>query len=215
MYMTSISFIVESQANLASLCQESVGVEVHDEIMTRDCISPSEESMEESMEEDAQDEVMEDFPFSTELETSHLDSLSEAGNTSTTGREMKEQPRAEPLYKGSLLSVPASNVLIYKLAMKHNLSNECLSDLLKLIQLHCPTPNDCVGSVYLLKKYFGIDKLKTKFHFFCGTCYITVDEAADLCPNPDCGADLTSNGVMSSFIELSIEQQLQKILSRK
>lgn len=194
------------------MCQVSAGVEVHVEIATgdSDCVSPCEESMEE----DSQDEVMEDFPLSTELETSHLDSNS-SDNSATTGREMEEQPRAQPLYEGSLLSVPASNVLIYKLCMKHNLSKECLSDLLKVMELHCPTPNNCVGSVYLLKKYFGDDKLKTKFHYFCGTCYMSVDEAAHLCPNPDCGADLSSNGAMSSFIELSIEQQLQKILSRK
>lgn len=53
---------------------------------------------------------------------------------------------AERLYEGSLLTVPASNVLLYKFAMKHNLSNECLSDLLQLLKLHCLTPNKCVAS---------------------------------------------------------------------
>lgn len=131
-------------------------------------------------------------------------------NESENFEEQMEEP--EPLYEGSLLSVPASNVLIYKFALKHHLSNE---GLLKLIALHCPTPNSCVASVYLLKKFFGDSKLETKLYFFCGACYMGVEENAVVCPNSECGLDLTSDGAMSSFIQLSIEQQLQKILTRK
>jgi hypothetical protein len=168
------------------------------------------------MEEEAQDidELSVDL---AELESSStsFELSSKEEDQSCKSAITESQHRPKPLYEGALLSVPASNVLLYKFTMRHNLSNEGLSDLLKLVALHCPTSNNCVGSVFLLKKHFGASKLKTKFHYFCGTCYISVDEAAYLCPNPDCGEDLASNGAMASFIELSIEQQLEKILSRK
>ena len=118
----------------------------------------------------------------------------------------------KPLYDGSPITVTASNVLIMKLKMKHSLSNECVRDLLSLIKLHCPSPNNCVASLYKFTKIFG--KCNTVLHFHCNTCYESVTEDDMVCKNSLCKNNLVIGG-RSSFIEVPIEQQLRKILERK
>ena len=46
------------------------------------------------------------------------------------------------LYRGSQLSVAKSVHASWYFMIRHNLSGECISDLLNLIQLHCSLPND-------------------------------------------------------------------------
>lgn len=60
-------------------------------------------------------------------------------------------PITTPLYEGCTLTVPSSSVLIMKFKERHNLTEEGLSDLLQLMKLHCPVPNNCPATVY----YFG------------------------------------------------------------
>ena len=118
-------------------------------------VNPQEEVVEypqEEVEEDLQERMVED-PWDEavgEFEHESSASLLEVDSTCGFTTSSSQQPTPMPLYDGSLLNVPQSNVLIYKFAMKHNLSIEGLSDILKLIQLHCPTPNNCVRSAYLL-----------------------------------------------------------------
>lgn len=119
------------------------------------------------------------------------------------------------LYEGSQLTVSASSILIMQYKTKHNLTNEAVGDLLQLLKLHCPTPNKCYRSLYLFKKQFLKMKLPSVFHYFCTSCSWTLRPNTSCCPNQSCARDLTQSGAISSFIELSIETQLQKILQRK
>lgn len=118
----------------------------------------------------------------------------------------------EPLYDGASLTVAASNVLIMKLKMRHSLSNECVQDLLSLIKLHCPTPSNCVTSLYKFSKKFG--KSNTVLHYHCNACYQSVTEDDLVCTNTLCKNNLVSGG-RSSFIEIPLEEQLRTILERK
>ena len=56
------------------------------------------------------------------------------------------------LYDGSFLTVSSSAVLIMKYKLRHKLTEEAIADLLRLIKLHCPSPNRSLTSVYVLKK---------------------------------------------------------------
>lgn len=127
----------------------------------------------------------------------------------TVGRSLSLD---NPVYDGSSLSVAASNVLIMKLKMRHSLSNECVQDLLSLIKLHCPTPNNCVTSLYKFNKKFG--KSDTVLHYHCNVCYQSINEDDLVCTNSLCKNNVVSGG-RSSFIEVPIEQQLRTILERK
>ena len=115
------------------------------------------------------------------------------------------------LYDGSPLTAATSAVLMMKFKAKHKLSNEGLQDLLNLIKLHCPTPNKCIASSYLFNKQFG--KKSEIIHYFCNSCFQTVDNDAEVCPNELCNNNLSYS--RSSFTEVPIIPQLKRLLERE
>lgn len=122
---------------------------------------------------------------------------------------------ATMLYEGSSLTVACSSIMMMNLKMKHNLTDTCVEDILKLIKFHCPTPNNCVRSVYLLKKFFQESKYPVVYHYYCDKCYTEVCNSDSVCPNMCCKQVMTSNEGKSSFIEVPIEDQLKNLLGRK
>ena len=96
---------------------------------------------------------------------------------------------------------------------RHNLSNDCLKDLLQLINIHCPLTNKCATSSYLFNKRFR--KSTTKFHYFCSYCLVAADIDSPTCVNQACQANLSIKGNRSSFIEVPIAEQLKRLLERK
>lgn len=119
------------------------------------------------------------------------------------------------LYEGADLTVGASSVLLLQFKMKHKLTQEALGDLLELLKLHCPFPNKCFQSLYLFKKQFCDLKLPVTLHYFCSSCLQTTEDDNQKYQNPSCNKDLSAAGAKSSFIEVSIEAQQQKILHRE
>ena len=122
-----------------------------------------------------------------------------------------------PLYDGARLTLSTSNILIMQYKMRHKLTDECLADLLQLLKLHCPTPNRCLQSTYYFKKHFSRLTCPIQFHYFCSTCFQSVNQpqVSKRCPNPLCRSDITEAGARSSFIEIPIESQLQTLFERK
>lgn len=120
----------------------------------------------------------------------------------------------QPLYEGSVLSQAASNILIMQYKMKHNITLAALSDLLKLIKLHCPSPNSCVDSTYLFRKIFSDLKYPIVHQHFCSRCCAVLD-SNPFCPNADCLQDVSKDSNRSSFIQVSIEHQLQALMRSK
>ena len=90
------------------------------------------------------------------------------------------------LYEGSSLTVAVSSIMAMNLKMKHNLTDTCMEDVLKLIKFHCPTPNNCIRSVYLLKKFFQESKYPVIYHYYCDKCYTEVNSTDSVCPNMCC-----------------------------
>lgn len=119
------------------------------------------------------------------------------------------------LYEGSSLTVAVSSIMAMNLKMKHNLTDTCMEDILRLIKFHCPTPNNCIRSVYLLKKFFQESKYPVIYHYYCDKCYTEVDSTDSVCPNMCCKQLMTSNEGKSSFIEVPVEEQLKNLLGRK
>ena len=123
-------------------------------------------------------------------------------------------PAQLPLYADSKLTISSSSVLIQKYAMRHNLTKEALLDLMKLLKLHCPSPNLCLSSVYHLQKQFPNLKYEAVFHYFCSNCLNSVTSNSKLCPNTACGVNLTVPNSISSFIELPLKPQFKVIIER-
>ena len=60
----------------------------------------------------------------------------------------------KPLYPGSVLSVCAAYCLIMQFAIASKLSYTAIENLLKLLQLLCPSSNILPSNFYQLKKFF-------------------------------------------------------------
>ena len=122
----------------------------------------------------------------------------------------------KPLFAGCPLTSDSSNLLIMQFKMRHNLTQEALADLLKLLQLHSPSPNHCLPSAYSFNKRFEGLKCPLRLHYFCTSCLQELAESdISECPNQSCARDLQVVGGKSSFIEVPIEQQLKNMLERK
>lgn len=80
-----------------------------------------------------------------------------------------------PIFEGSTLTVQSSSILITQYKMRHGITEEALSDLLKLMKIHCPVPNNFPASTFLLKKQLPNLQYPIKIHKFCSTCMHAID----------------------------------------
>ena len=125
--------------------------------------------------------------------------------------EPHEDTFSHDLYNGAQISVGLSVILIMSFVINHGLTDAALRDLLQIISLHCPSPNLCITSLYIFKKFFAATKFNFKRHYYCPSCKTSIDDLRLECPNVACGERL-SNPDQSYFIELSIFEQLQNLL---
>ena len=123
-----------------------------------------------------------------------------------------EHDQHELLYKEAMIKTSASSVLIMKYAMKHKLTREAIADLLQIVKLHCPSPNNIPSSLFHFKKQFKDFQYPIKYHYFCNTCLSEVPKSGEFCTNHDCNHSFAETNSLSSFIELPIGLQLKTIL---
>lgn len=130
-----------------------------------------------------------------------------------------EEPynQQELLYMEASITTAASSVLMMKYVMKHKLSWEALADLLQIVKLHCPSPNNVPSTLFHFKKHFKDLQYPVQHHYFCSTCLSEVSENAKVCGNQECSCSSkeSTGSSLSSFIEVPIDLQLKSILERK
>ena len=119
------------------------------------------------------------------------------------------------LYEGAPLTSSASNIMIMQYKVRRNLTDQSLEDLLRLLQLHCPKPNNVPNSLYHFKKFFGESRYQIKYHYYCGKCLQSVTSSDTTCVNSACKINLKEIGAKCSFIEVPIESQLATLFARK
>lgn len=150
-----------------------------------------------------------------DADTEHADTeqLLDADASENVDEQCSENVDAEtPLFKGCPLTPSASSILLMKYKMRHNLTNQALSDLLKLLKLHCPAPNLCCQSLYFFQKQLMGDLQQTVcFHAFCSACFTAVESVHTKCPNLSCNIDISDHS-KSYFIELPLGAQLAAII---
>lgn len=98
-------------------------------------------------------------------------------------------PSSPPIYADAPVTVAVSCLLILTYAMRYSLTGEAIADLLRLIRVHCPSPNQICCSLYRFRQYFQNMKLPVKFHLFCTKCsslLTQVDASHFVCPNALC-----------------------------
>lgn len=160
-------------------------------------------------ESDEFQELCDRCDFQEQLENDDVHEAEETGNLELEdSTELDRTCAASALYDGSRISRESSGVLIMQFKTKHNLTLDGLADLLKLIKLHCPMPNQCFSTPYLLRKHFASEEFK--YHHFCSSCLSPQNDLSQ-CPNM-CSP---IGEKTCSFLEVSIESQLQTILQSK
>lgn len=165
----------------------------------------STEDVENDIEEDD-----EDVDLPVDPETEMFTDFSDSDENSD------EDPEAESVFQGCPLSKSASNLLVLKYRIRHNLTLQATSDLLDLLRIHCPAPNTIPSSLHHFNGQFPTLNYQTTLHYFCSSCLQLVPGTqASTCPNTSCGKSLKTFRSLSSFIELSLEEQVMNLMERK
>jgi hypothetical protein len=119
----------------------------------------------------------------------------------------------KPLYDGAMLTEGVSYFLIARFLLKHKLTNAALGDLLKLIELHCPSPNLCCKSAYFMKKFqnsTGQTGSSCEAHEYCANCYVEIADKGSLsCVK--CRTPIKEASSKCEFVTISIEDQLRDL----
>ena len=111
-------------------------------------------------------------------------------------------------------NLPPSNVLLKQFVVRHHLTQDALSDLLKFLSIYSTT-DKWPSSVYLFDKQFKAVQNAPIFHYFCNDCFHSLPSANEKkCPNDLCGNQLNIKGAISSFIELPLQPQFTSLLQR-
>lgn len=88
--------------------------------------------------------------------------------------------------------------------LAHKLSYAAISELLKLLQLLCPSPNRLPTTVYQFKKYFNQFQMPHVYSNICSSCQANVEE---------CRCDhQVHNG---HLITIPLKKQLNAVISGK
>lgn len=118
------------------------------------------------------------------------------------------------LYHGCPIRENESVILFSLFASRHHLSDVAVIDLLTLISLHCPFPNNCTKSQFRYKrirnKVFSDDFTQEK-KLLCGSCSHETDSNA--CMNVNCSNYQKAAFKPCTLITLPIVPQLQRLVS--
>ena len=80
-----------------------------------------------------------------------------------------------PLYPGAPITTKVLLLLLLAFVGRHKLSKEATNDLLYIVNLVCPKPNNCCITVYKFRKLFSGLQLPTTFHYYCPPCLVSIN----------------------------------------
>ena len=114
-----------------------------------------------------------------------------------------------PLYMNAPLSTEASWYAIYQYAISNKLSYQATTQLLELIRIHCPTPNSCPKSLYLLKKHLS-NMENCSISQYCSRCMGEVLTGQKCCSKTYCRK---SGSQLCYFAVLPFEEHLKDMFT--
>ena len=110
----------------------------------------------------------------------------------------------EPLYLGSKISFCGAVCSIMQFCMMRKLSYTAIGELLKLLQVLCPTPNRLPSTVFQLKKFFNRFNMSYDYSNLCSNCDTKKEECN--CDHPV---------YKSHLIHIPLEKPLCAVLTSK
>ncbi|KAH0560851.1 hypothetical protein KQX54_009271 [Cotesia glomerata] len=109
-----------------------------------------------------------------------------------------------PLYRGSVMNVELSHLMILSLLLKHNMTQSCISDVMEVVKFHCPSEDIQKNNLYIFNKY--VSKAEALKHYYCVNCLNNLMTEDEKC---SCG-----HKEVAYFLQLSIFDQLQELFRR-
>lgn len=113
----------------------------------------------------------------------------------------------QPIYRGALITVGESMILILCILLYHNVTYSCLSDIISIINLHCLNDQLKKNSLFKFQKYFSLNKTEFEKHYYCNNCLRPLESADSICPS--CPSKRNSYFITLPFIE-----QLKELYKR-
>ncbi len=155
--------------------------------------------------------------YSLLFDESPDESVNEESHLGEVSHEQFPLEKEEPLYTGSRLTQAQSFLLILSFVLRHGLTGMALSDLLDLINIHCPE-NTQLTSKYLFLKELKPVEGHLQSHIYCPNCeyYIGDQDSEGQCVV--CHTTWDKNSSLKNgnfFIYLPIQTQLEHLLQRE
>lgn len=101
------------------------------------------------------------------------------------------------------------SVALLSMVCKHNMTDSCTADMLKLFAQMLPAPNPLPPSLFLLFNKFVLYDQETLLYRCCGFCSTLLSTDMS-CQSTECLAACVQD---SSFIEIRLDKQLQTLFS--
>ncbi|XP_035662855.1 uncharacterized protein LOC118406704 [Branchiostoma floridae] len=124
--------------------------------------------------------------------------------------EMEFLTSQEQLYPGSRISAGMHRSLAMAYKIKHKLPQAAVEDFVKILELHCPSENNCVSSAYKLDNDFESklyrDPPPTEY-FCCSCCQRPLDSKDDKCVVAEC---IRVDAKVMTFYHMDVQAQLQR-----
>ena len=117
---------------------------------------------------------------------------------------------SQPLYSGAPITAQASWLSIYRFSLANKLTDAATKQLIDLVAIHCPKPNVCPKSLYILRSRMGC--METCNSSYCATCHSEVEDVNVGCVKSVCKSTSTQ---ICYFTLLSFESRLKGILEGK
>jgi len=154
----------------------------------------------------------EEFP----IEDSTENSVNEESHLGVGINESFPPVNDEPLYTGSQLTKAQSFLLILSYALRHSLTGVALSDLLDLINIHCP--ENVLTSKHLFLKELKPIQGHLECHIYCPNCEYYIGDQVTEGQCSVCNSTWDRNSSLKNgnfFLYLPIQTQLEHLLQRE
>ncbi|CAG5075212.1 Protein of unknown function, partial [Cotesia congregata] len=145
----------------------------------------------------------------SDSDSSHSDRLSSSDERdSESDHEEINEPLNSPLYNGSPITIGESILSLLMLVIRHKISHVLLTDIIKIISLHCPIPNFFPRTLYKFRKFFSEFGLPIRRHYFCSICFSKLE-------NSTSNIEKCKDAKQCYFIELPLIAQLLRLFKRE
>ncbi len=137
--------------------------------------------------------------------------MDDGDDTSSDDTSSTETPSSEKLYQGSDVSMCGAYCLIMHFASRHKLSLSAIDDLLALLRVVCPEPNQLPSSLYKFRKYFNRFEAVSDKRVYCSQCHSPLPNSSTFCQGKSCH----NTKEYSYMVQLSIVKPIETIVNSK